>query len=236
MSRISNSRSGGWTVLGVLLVATLAACGGPPSVPPPRPLVLYSGVRLTPSQERLQEIDTWIRPQLENIREDPSFLIRTVARDTTVYPWEGLVITADTADIAMQRGMSEAQIPYMIYAHLHLMDGRGELEAWLPEASDETGYDLERAIMERTSDAWLYGRSAWDAPPYEALDEIAYATEFGYLDALIFTARPDAFVEARRAWLSENPGGIEEYRSWFVETFGREPPGLRDEEEGNDAG
>ncbi len=121
----------------------------------------------------------------------------------------------------------------MIYAHLHLMEGRGELEEWLPEAADETGYDLERAIMSRTSDAWLYGRSAWDAPPYEALDEILYSTENGYLDAFILTARPDAFTEARRAWLSENPGGIEEYRRWFVDTFGREPPGLRED---SDAG
>lgn len=225
-------------MLAVLFVSALAACGGPPSVPPPRPLVLYSGVRLTPSQERLNEIDAWIRPELENIQEDPSFLIRTEARDTTVYPWQGLTITGDTAAIAMSRGTSEAQIPYMIYAHLHLMEEREQLAEWLPDAEDEMGYDLERAILERTSDAWLYGRSAWDAPPYEALDEIVYSTEYGYLDAFIFTARPDAFTEERRAWLSENPGGIEEYRSWFVETFNREPPGLRDGEgeEENDAG
>lgn len=219
-----------WTA--AFIVATLAACSGPPAVPPPRPLVLYSGVRLTPTQEGLNEIDAWIRPQLENIREDPSFLIRTIPRDTTVYPWEGLEIVADTANIALRRGPAEAQTPYMIYAHLHLMEERGELERWLPEAADETGYDRERAIMSRTSDAWLYGRSAWDAPPYEALDEIAYSTEYGYLDAFIFTARPDAFAEARRAWLAENPGGIEEYRRWFVDTFGREPPGLRDENDG----
>ncbi|MDX1566192.1 MAG: hypothetical protein R3223_00230 [Longimicrobiales bacterium] len=219
--------------LAALLLATLAACGGPPAVPPPRPLVLYSGVRLTPTQERLNEIDEWIRPQLENIQEDPSFLIRTVPRDSTMYPWEGLEIVADTADIALGRGASEAQVPYMIYAHLHLMEERGELEQWLPESAEETGYELERAIMSRTSDAWLYGRSAWDAPPYEALDEIVYSTEYGYLDAFLFTARPDAFTDARRAWLAENPGGIEEYRRWFVETFNREPPGLRDEEEGS---
>lgn len=229
MSRTSIVRSRGWIGLGALLVATLAACGGPPSVPPPRPLVLYSGVRLTPTQERLNEIDTWIRPQLQNIQEDPSFLIRTVPRDTIVYPWEGLEIVADTANVAMQNGPSEAQIPYMIYAHLHLMEERGELEEWLPDAAEETGYDLARAIVSRTSDAWLYGRSAWDAPPYEALDELVYSAEFGYLDALMFTALPDSFTEARRAWLAENPGGIEEYRRWFVDTFNREPPGLRED-------
>lgn len=215
--------------LAALSVSFLAACGGPPSVPPPRPLILYSGARLSPTQERLRDIDTWIRPQLQNIREDPSFLIRTLPSDTTVYPWEGLEIVADTANIVMRRGFPEARVPYMIYAHLHLMDERGMLEQWLPEAVEARGYDLELAILRRTADAWLYGRSAWDAPPYEALDELTYAYENDYLQPLIFTARPDRYAEARRAWAEENPGGIEEYRRWFVETFGREPPGLREE-------
>lgn len=217
-------------VLAVLSATLLASCGGPPSVPAPRPLILHSGARLSPSQERLREIDTWIRPQLQNIREDPSFLIRTQAQDTAVYPWEGLEIQADTADVAMRRGFPEARVPYLIYAHLHLMSERGRLEQWLPDAADATGYDLELAILERTADAWLYGRSAWDAPPYEVLDELTYARENDFLEPLIFTARPDRFADARRAWVEEHPGGIEEYRRWFVDTFGREPPGLRREE------
>lgn len=217
-------------ILALASTTLLAGCSGPPDVPTPRPLILHSGVRLSPTHERLREIDGWIRPQLENIRQDPSFLIRTVPRDTAVYPWEGLEIVADTANIAMGRGLPEARIPYMIYAHLHLMDGRDELDRWLPESADETGFDLELAILRRTADAWLYGRSAWDAPPYPTLDELSYARENDYLRPLIFVSRPDQFAEARRAWVQENPGGIEAYRRWFVETFGREPPGLREEE------
>lgn len=216
-------------ILALASTVALAGCGGPPDVPPPRPLILHSGARLNPEHERLREIDVWIRPQLENIREDPSFLIRTVPRDTTVYPWSGLEIQADTANVAMRRGLPEARVPYMVYAHLHLMEERGELEQWLPEVAEAEEFDQEVAILRRTADAWLYGRSAWDAPPYEALDEITYAHENGYLEPLIFTARPDRFAEARRAWVAENPGGIEEYRGWFVDTFGREPPGLREE-------
>lgn len=216
-------------VLGVL--AGLVACGGQQSVPSPRPLILHSGARLAPTQDRLNEIDQWIRPQLENIEEDPSFLIRTVARDTMVYPWEGLAIQGDTANVAMQRGVAEARVPYLIYAHLHLMDRMSGLEEWLPDAADAGEYERERAFLERTADAWLYGRSAWDAPPYEALDQLTYARENGQLDALIFTARPDRFAEARREWLAENPGGIEEYRRWFLDTFEREPPGLDDGDE-----
>jgi hypothetical protein len=43
----------------------------------------------------------------------------------------------------------------------------------------------------------------------------------------IFTARPDAFAAARAAWVRENPGAMERSRQWFLDTFSREPPGLR---------
>ena len=170
------------------------------------------------------KIDEWMK-EAEARPESAVTIVRLIARRLRELTERNAELL--TENIAMQNGPSEAQIPYMIYAHLHLMDERGQLEEWLPDAASETGYDLTRSILNRTSDAWLYGRSAWDAPPYEALDELVYSTEYGYLDALIFTARPDAFTEARRAWLAENPGGIEEYRRWFVDTFNREPPGLR---------
>lgn len=217
-------------MVALLAVLAVTACGGPPQVPTPRPLVLHTGARLSPERDRLQEIDSWIRPQVENIRQDPSFLIRTVTVDSLVYPWQGLRIHGDTAEVEMRRGLfQEARVPYMIYAHLHLMERRGALGEWLPDAEGASGFELERAILARTADAWLYGRSAWDAPPHQPLDELVYARENDFLDALIFTARPEDFVEARREWLDRRPGAIEDYRRWFVDTFDREPPGLRGE-------
>ena len=49
-----------------------------------------------------------------------------------------------------------------------------------------------------------------------------------FLEAFILTSRPDVFVEERNAWLVANPRGEEEYRNWFLESFEREPPGLRE--------
>ena len=89
------------------------------------------------------------------------------------------------------------------------------------------GYPLERAILSRLSDAWLYGRAAYDIPPYAPLDELLFSKENGYLDAFIFSARPEEFEEERSTWRQENPGRQEEYRRWFLETFEIEPPGLR---------
>ena len=89
------------------------------------------------------------------------------------------------------------------------------------------GYALERAILARVSDAWLYGRAVFDMPPYGPLDELLYSTEYGYLDAFILTARPEEFEGERREWLEANPAKEDEYRGWFAETFERAPPGLR---------
>lgn len=221
----------GLLVLTVLVTAGVVACGGgPPEVPEPRPLVIRSGARLTPDKERLRDIDAWFRPQLENINQDPSFFIQVVDRDTPAYPWESLVMEGDTATIGLETQKSpEAQTAYLIYAHLHLMDRMGRLDEWLPGAEGMEGFELERAMVSRTSDVWLFGRSAFDATPYEPLEEIMYSKENGYLDAFLLTARGEDFPEARQAWLQEDPQALERYRQWFVETFEEEPPGLREE-------
>jgi hypothetical protein len=108
----------------------------------------------------------------------------------------------------------------------------GRLEEWLPAVAGEEGYPVERAIVSRVSDVWLYARSVYDATPFDPLEEIVYSKEKGYLDAFILTARGEEFPEARQSWLREDPQALERYRQWFVETFDREPPGLREETSG----
>jgi hypothetical protein len=56
---------------------------------------------------------------------------------------------------------------------------------------------------------------------------MAYAKDAGFLDAFIFTARPDDFAASRAEWARANPGEADRYREWFVDTFNREPPGIR---------
>jgi hypothetical protein len=99
------------------------------------------------------------------------------------------------------------------------------LDEFLPEADSAQGYELERAILNRVSDAWLYARAVFDNPPYAPLDELLFSNENGYLDAFILTARPEEFDEERATWQRENPGQQEEYGRWFLETFEKEAPG-----------
>lgn len=207
-----------------LLLPFLGACSGS-QLPTPRPLVIHSGARLTADAERMAEMDTWVEEAVFTIQEDPSFYISWTPGEDAGYPWEAMTIEADTARIRLESTAPDSWTPYRVYAFLHLMALAERLDEWLPDAADATGYDLERAIVEQVADTWLYGRSVWDTAPFQLLDELIYAREYGYLDAFLLTLRASEFPEAREEWLAANPGRTAEYGSWFRETFGREPPG-----------
>ena len=214
--------------LALITMATAACSPGRPELPAPRPIVIRSGARLFAEPERMKTIDAWFRPQQDNIQLDPSFMIEYVPRDTPSYPWESLVLVADTAKIGVQKGFVEAVEVYQIYAHYRLMKEMGRIGEFLPGGEGLEGFSLERAILARVSDAWFFGRAVYLAEAFDPLEELVYANENGYLDALILTARGEEFKEERQAWLKEDPEALERYRLWFVDNFSREPPGLRE--------
>lgn len=218
--------------LSVLLLALsmsgpLAACAsGPAPIPEPRPLVVYTGVRLTTDRERMQEVHEWVTRAVETIREDPSFFLDQGTVPEPAYPWQTLEFRSDdTVRIAFEQSAPDAQTSYWIYAFLHQMHRMDRLDEWLPEAVGLDGFELERAIVERTADSWLLGRSTFDTHPYRPLDELIFAQDAGMLDAFVLATRPDEFSEARERFLAENSGGFEEFEAWYREAFGGDPPG-----------
>ena len=214
-----------------LIMVALSACsGGVPTLPTPRPLVVFSGARVSTTLEHMQEVDQWVREELNSIETDPTFWIEHVPTAGESYVWEGMIIvpTNDTARIRTARLAPETRISHLIYAHLHLMDRLGRQDEWLPKGGDLRGFELERAILERVAESWLYGRAVFSATPYGPLDELVYAYDGGHLDAMILTARQDEFPDDVRRWLDDDPGAMESYRQWYVDTFSREPPGLRE--------
>jgi len=210
-----------------LLSAGLSACAkGERELPDPRPIVIRTGARLFAEPERMKAIDSWVRPQVDNINEDPSFWIIAVPRDTPSYPWESLVLSSDSAMIGVQRGYDYGTEIFNLYAHYKLMKKMGRIGEFLPGGEDLEGFALERAIVERISDAWFLARAVYQSEAFEPLEEILFTNEAGFLDAMLLTAREDEFKEEREAWFEEDPEALERYRQWFVETFDKEPPGL----------
>lgn len=203
------------------------ACAANVGLPEPRSLINSAGVRLSVDPGRMEQIDTWVQKQSLDIQNDPAFWIIDHPVDTDVYLWDALTIHADTAEMRRAGAASDVRLPYTLYGHFYMMKELDRLEEYLPEGAGLEGFDLEMVILNRVSDAWLYGRSVFDMTPYRLLDEMMYANEAGYLKAYVLTARASDFPDERRAWLDEAPDEPEEYRNWFKRTFEKEPPGLR---------
>lgn len=182
----------------------------------------------------MEEVDNWVREQWDSISLDPSFMIITTPEEGPVYPWEELRIVhnsrQDTASVGYQGAPGAnlaARRAFVIYAHLHLMASLNRVDRWLPQSPAGDEFEVEKAILARTAESWLYQRSIYDAAPDPILDELMFVSENGYLDAFILMARPDEFVEARREWLAGNPDRTDAYVEWYRGTFERDPPGLR---------
>ncbi len=196
-------------------------------IPPPRPIVIHSGARIRADHDEMKAVHEWVVAEEENIEHDPSFLVISQTTLAETFPWEGMHISNDSVTVQVPAGGGDGLLVYQLYGHMHLMSTMGRQEEWVPTAPEAEGYELEREITSRAADAWILGRTVFDTQPFGPLDELAYAKNAGFLDAFIFTARPDEFAEARAAWARANPDRGDEYRDWFLDTFNREPPGLR---------
>ena len=99
-----------WRSRAVLIAGALAAgaCAGTYSLPAPRPLVVRSGARVYADEARLDEIDIWVREHQENIVLDPSFLIAEKRSTEETYPWDGLTIIGDTAEVLVYAAAPES--------------------------------------------------------------------------------------------------------------------------------
>ena len=234
----------GLPLLGLVLLAVSACGGGPPELPSPRPIIVFSGERIHADSTEMLAVDRWTRRVQVEIGEDES-LAMEIIRDENRPPWDAVDLDPEgPAGVFVPRRSSEAETPYRIYAFLQMMDERGELGEWLRLREEEEPVEVpddpfmkEKAIVDRVAAVWLLGRAIFDTAPFGLLDQVVYAREFGYLEAYLLTARSEEFTEERERWLAEEPGAQEEYREWFRNTFEEDPPGWEDvAEEAEDGG
>lgn len=228
------------TAAGLLALQALAACGGPPPLPQTRTVVVFTGERIQTDGERMQEVERWLRPQLEDIDQNPSFLIRVEREPDPAYLWDALEVEGDTATITIERAAVDVDTPHLIYAHLHLMAARGELARWVPSLDEDEeqpeGLEMERHILQYVADIWLLGRSVFDTHAYGPLDEVLYANERGLLVPYILATQGDRFADERERFTEEDPEWEERLEEFFRRTFERDGPGYLPGEGGRERG
>jgi len=218
----SRTRLGGWAVL--LLSLALGGCGGGSTVLKPRSIVNFTGERILADPEAMAQVEIWLRPQLEDIERNPSFLIRMLRENQPLYPWSRFRVLADTAQLALENNVQDAETPFLVYAHLRLMATRDELGRWLPGSEGLQGLELERAMQERIADLWLLGRSVFDTQAHGPLDEILYAREAGFLNEFILLTQPQRFEAERADYFAARPEREEAFREWFRRVFEADGP------------
>jgi hypothetical protein len=210
-------------ILALAAVSSLVGCASSAAeAEPPRPIVIQSGERLNVERERMTEILTWVQAEIDNIEQDPTFLIDIQPASTDVYPWETLRIEGDTARVQARRTNPDLASVYQIYAHLHLMRSMDRVDDWIPGGSAMDEWTFEQEVVGRLTDAWLLGRASYGFVPSRLMDELMYAKEAGQLEAMLLTIRGFEFPEERDAWLAARPGADERFKAWYRETFGRE--------------
>lgn len=209
------------------LAVLLAGCAGTTPPPQPRTVVVFSGERIQTTPERMEEAEQWLRPALEDIDRNPSFLIRVHRDEQASYLWDSTELVADTAIIHVQRAAGDAETPHLIYAHLQLMAQRGELGEWLPAAEERELEELEQEleILGKVAEIWLLGRAVFDTQAYGPLDELLYANERGLLTEFVLATQGDRFAEEKVGYTADNPDWEETLADFFRRTFERDGPG-----------
>lgn len=211
-------------VAALLVVSAAAACSTESVLPEPRPVVVYSGQRIQANEEQMNDVADWLTPVLDRIDLDPDFFVSLQEQQETTYPWDTLKITADTVALSLYSGAPDAQSPYLVYGFLELMAAKGTLDDVLPEATGQSDYGTERAILKQVAEVWLLGRSVYDTHPFGPLDELVYSEESGFLDEFIFATQGERFSDAAGEYQAANPGSDADFHSWFRSTFDADGP------------
>lgn len=217
---------------GAALVAlALGGCAGPTMIEPPRSIIIFSGARIQADHERMDRIDQWLRDQQDYLeRSRNRGLVRVLAVDEEVYPWETLEGSADSVIVARYQNALDVEAPFLTYGFLRFMETReGEdtgLREWLPDAAELEGFDRELEILQRLADVWLLGRSVYDTAPHQPLDELIYARDAGFLREYALVTQQERFPTEHDAHFEANPDRAEAFEAWFEETFERSGPGF----------
>jgi hypothetical protein len=203
-------------VLSCASAVTPAGAAGQYSMTAPSGLVVeFDRDRLLDMRDR----SVALRRDLE---EDPRILyytsygseLRAEDRDEA-YPWNAIdVVTDSIAAVVTPGNLREADRAYYNYV-VHRMHAVRED----PDVPCGEIVARELDAVDAFVDGWVVARTLFGGPAFEPLDELAFAREAGVLRGLLVDRSDRQLGGCLVVWSDENPGAVEEYRSWLRERY-----------------
>ena len=146
----------------------------------------------------------------------PSFgrdLDESEARDA--WPWNAVeVVTDSSAAVVMPGNLREAGRAYESYAVLRMYAVRQD-----PDVACEVLMSREVEAVDGFIDGWIAARLLFGGPPYEPLDELAFAREAGVLPGLILDRSNRQLGGCLDVSRDRGAEDIDAYRVWRTQRY-----------------
>lgn len=158
----------------------------------------------------------------QNLEEDPLVLYFTAYGQTVearaaerAFPWNAVdVVTDSLAAIVTPGNLREADRAYVNYAVLRMRAVRGD-----PDVSCGELMDRELEAVRGFVEGWVVARTLFGGPPFEPLDEMAFAAAAGFLPGLIAANADPHLGGCLTVWSVANEEAIAAFRTWHAEVF-----------------
>jgi hypothetical protein len=181
-----------------------------------------SGDELSFERDELLSMRDRSRALQQNLEEDPLVLYFTAygqaveaATAERAFPWNAIdVVTDSLAAIVTPGNLREADRAYVNYAVLRMQAVRGD-----PDVSCDELIDRELVAVRGFVDGWIVARTLFGGPPFEPLDEMAFAAGAGVLPGLIAAKADPHLGGCLAVWSLANEGALAAYRAWHTEKF-----------------
>ena len=205
-----------------LIVAALAVLSLPRTVAPVGAAGQYtltapSGLAVEFDRDRLLGMRDRSVALRRDLEEDPRVLYYTsYGRElgeqdrNEAYPWNAIdVVTDSIAAVVTPGNLREADRAYYNYVVHRMHAVRQD-----PDVPCDAIVARELDGIDAFVDGWVVARTLFGGPPYEPLDELAFAREAGVLPGLMVDRSDRQLGGCLLVWADAHPEAVETYRSW----------------------
>lgn len=153
----------------------------------------------------------------ESLDQDPLILYYTSygpalspEQGDEALPWNAVeVVTDSLAAVITPGNLREADRAYYSYAVLRMNAVRED-----PDVECSELVAREMRAVNAFVEGWIVARTLYGGPPYEPLDELAFARADGVLEGLVADRSDRQLAGCLAVWRDGDPALLERYRAW----------------------